>query len=938
MSAITTVGSSITASIGGQPCVAVGGYHTDPTLLPFIQEQVIGIAATGMRPGTQLYVFFDNKLVSSVVTPAVLDFSIQNPKVNDYYPIAAQGSALYSDGTGKAAGLLYLPPSTYYTGAKTIIIADVSSLSSLSSATTSASYVFNAFNFTTTVISGTTQGTVSGSTQDSVSSCIVSTRPVTTASSTVTDSSNYTTTNVINNLTPSISVSNVYNIITTSPTYSSTANTIITGGTLNSAYQQPISCGAIQSMTDPLAQSFFVDDNLYNSIDGIYVTSANLYFQSKDSNLGVTVDIVTMQNGTPTNVSLPFSAVHLNAAAVNTTSQNGLTASSTLTPTNIVFKAPVFLPSGNYYALRITPDGNNPNYTVYTAAVGQNDLITNNPVTSNWGSGDLFTSTNDQTWVPIQNEYLTFSLNMAQFNTSSGYVTLTNRDYEYLMVANVTGHYLHGEYAFQANTNLFANGSIANSGNVFIISGNTISINPSTYSTIPGGGFTTTTPGITANTKLVVSNGSAYDVVIVSTVNSSVITTRNIPKFSTNSISGGTIQLTPLGTVKLSDVTNYAVTLDNSTATTGFVFNANATLVGVSSKTTGTVATVRNKVINRFNPYFSTTTFPGSTLQFSMQNAIRNASGTTTYGINPYTNYALNNTNYFLNNEIVVMSKSNEIIRGTGKSLIANVAMYSANGYISPSLDLQSSSIIAYRNLINNSTLNENTKSGQTKNKYISQTVNLAAGLNSEAFNVYLNAYWPPNTTINVYGKFLCATDPGTFDSKDWTLLTLVNGNGIYSNPYNLNSINEYQFTLPTLPPAINKLGAISTVAGNNIVTGSSTAFTSDVAVGSLITLFSDSTQVTYQVAQVASVANNTSLTLSSGVNFTTTYGTYQLVTQPQQAFQNNGNGGIIRYYASQSGVPYDSYISFAIKIDLLSTTTYQVPRVMSLRSIASTV
>ena len=87
---ITTTGSAITSSIVGAQATAVGGYQTDPSLLPFVQEQVIGIYATGMRPGTQLYVFFDSKLVSNLVTPASLDFTIPNPQPTNFFATGTQ--------------------------------------------------------------------------------------------------------------------------------------------------------------------------------------------------------------------------------------------------------------------------------------------------------------------------------------------------------------------------------------------------------------------------------------------------------------------------------------------------------------------------------------------------------------------------------------------------------------------------------------------------------------------------------------------------------------------------------------------------------------------------------------------------------------------------------------------------------------------------------
>jgi hypothetical protein len=57
---------------------------------------------------------------------------------------------------------------------------------------------------------------------------------------------------------------------------------------------------------DPLAQSFLVDQPT-----GVFVTGLDLYFQSKDTQLPVTVQLRSMSLGTPTETIYPFSEVTL---------------------------------------------------------------------------------------------------------------------------------------------------------------------------------------------------------------------------------------------------------------------------------------------------------------------------------------------------------------------------------------------------------------------------------------------------------------------------------------------------------------------------------------------------------------------------------------------------------------------------------------------------
>ena len=68
---------------------------------------------------------------------------------------------------------------------------------------------------------------------------------------------------------------------------------------------------------DPLAQSFLVDKS-----GGMYLTEVDLYFQTKDESLPVSVEIRNMVNGYPGQIILPFSQVSKNPADVNL-SQDG---------------------------------------------------------------------------------------------------------------------------------------------------------------------------------------------------------------------------------------------------------------------------------------------------------------------------------------------------------------------------------------------------------------------------------------------------------------------------------------------------------------------------------------------------------------------------------------------------------------------------------------
>jgi hypothetical protein len=82
--------------------------------------------------------------------------------------------------------------------------------------------------------------------------------------------------------------------------------------------------------------------------------------------------------------------------------------------------------------------------------------------------------------------------------------------------------------------------------------------------------------------------------------------------------------------------------------------------------------------------------------------------------------------------------------------------------------------------------------------KYVTKKVVLDAGFDSGDLNVYLTAYRPVNTDINVYYKILNRNDVQTFESGNWQLMTKINSSGsTYSQ--SRTDLHEYAFAPGTL-------------------------------------------------------------------------------------------------------------------------------------------
>ena len=89
--------------------------------------------------------------------------------------------------------------------------------------------------------------------------------------------------------------------------------------------------------TDPLAQTFLIDD-----VGGVFLTSMDMYFGSKDANIPITLQIREVVNGYPGSTILPFSEKTLNPSAVNT-SADGTSA------TTFTFDSPVYIQENTEY-------------------------------------------------------------------------------------------------------------------------------------------------------------------------------------------------------------------------------------------------------------------------------------------------------------------------------------------------------------------------------------------------------------------------------------------------------------------------------------------------------------------------------------------------------------------------------------------------------------
>ena len=171
---------------------------------------------------------------------------------------------------------------------------------------------------------------------------------------------------------------------------------------------------------DPLAQTFTVDET------GAFLTSVDLYFASKDENEKVTVELRTVELGTPTSQLVEdYARVTLDPSQVNTSTDGSVA-------TRVTFPSPIYLQPDTEYALVILSPSSN-NYETWIARMGERTVNTTTLpdsesviVTKQYIGGSLFKSQNGTIWTPNQFEDLKFKLYKANFTSNTGTVYFYN--------------------------------------------------------------------------------------------------------------------------------------------------------------------------------------------------------------------------------------------------------------------------------------------------------------------------------------------------------------------------------------------------------------------------------------------------------------------------------------------------------------------------------
>ena len=158
---------------------------------------------------------------------------------------------------------------------------------------------------------------------------------------------------------------------------------------------------------DPLAQTFLIEDAALEG--GVFLTKIDIFFNTKDEEIPVSLDVRTVVNGNPTQKIIPFSKVVKKPEDV-------FTSVDASKPTTFTFSSPVYIPFRQEHAIVLTSDSNQ--YKVFISILGKDAIDAahaGEKISEQPYIGVLFKSQNASTWTPSQYEDLMFKIFRAEF-------------------------------------------------------------------------------------------------------------------------------------------------------------------------------------------------------------------------------------------------------------------------------------------------------------------------------------------------------------------------------------------------------------------------------------------------------------------------------------------------------------------------------------------
>lgn len=545
-------------------------------------------------------------------------------------------------------------------------------------------------------------------------------------------------------------------------TYQTTINTITTIEVF--AAQER---GESGDAGDPLAQTFFT----YGVTGGCHITAIDLYFQSKDASLPVTVELRETQNGYPsaTRVS-KHSTVTLLPAQVNV-SQNASIA------TKFTFSRPIYLEENKDYCFVILSNCNT--YNMWTSKLGEKSIDNGSTIFEQPFIGSMFKSENNITWTAEQTEDIKFTLYKAKFSATSADVIFkasTPRGLIYGSTMSVTSGSpvvtlkLPFQHAHKTGEKIYF------------------------YEGITGGSYR----GIS---NAVMTNASGYSATVVDEYTLTFSVGTNATSTGTLTASGGVdrVDVDDTGTGYVSPTINFTGGGGTGAAATAVVVGGKIVSVNVTSRGTGYVsapsvtvtdasgsgavlmaiseaifATAINRPFQNIQPVFYRDIAASTKIDVTARTS------STDYVVGVHEAVEMNTGNDMTKAAVLVTPEVETASFGATNSTQVIARLTTDNTNVSPVLDLSNGAWLKARNFLVNSTTNVASETsptaGTSKARYISKPVTVATL--SKDIRVLVNAASIATTSFDVFVRTSVSSATADHKAGNWVKLnckTLTN-------------------------------------------------------------------------------------------------------------------------------------------------------------------
>jgi hypothetical protein len=529
---------------------------------------------------------------------------------------------------------------------------------------------------------------------------------------------------------------------------------------------------------DPLAQTFLVRSGQDEEASYIFCDQLDIFLKRKSkpsARNGLTVQIRETANGYPSPKVLPFASKHLDWDEI-------VVSDTSASATQVIFDDPIKLKVGTEYCIVLIPDANDPDYLAFTAVVGEPELQNEDfNVSSDWGDGMLFSSTNNSAWKPYDNEDLKFKLYKLAFTTDPSYVDLVPNDMEFLTVENPTGNFLKDEYVYVFQDDVYS-ATLQPDFKLTVAAGSTFAIVLNDIIHVNQANLNQFSVG---KVKSLSENDGLWTIELFEppplTPGQCTITLCIGGKVSFwDARNNGRLHLTG-SSVRRDDINNIPLLeykLDGTEVIRGADSGASATI---------SVDGIFDAPVSYFQPFImQTNTIRTRTdmLLFKDRADYADSFDVAGQGIPFYDNA------YMTSEQRFISSKQNLINAVDGQSppdrFRIRLDMTNNNfRLVTPTVDNTLSLLQCYEYDI-----------GQAENstsKYISKEVVLQPEMEAQGLKVILAAYRPAGTIIDVYARFVYPTNVEEY--SDW--IQLSNGSpDLYSTTSNIDDYREFTYTL----------------------------------------------------------------------------------------------------------------------------------------------